>query len=115
MAPLAGPVVAGAVVLPGSIALTIGALALFHQTFNLMTLGGVAAAVGLVLDDAIVVVEHVAHRVAEDRSPEKVRGAVAEIVPVLTGSSLCTLAILCWFDRSITGGLRVGYAWLQLR
>jgi multidrug efflux pump subunit AcrB len=83
---------AGALVLPGSLALTIVGLALTHQTLNLMTLGGIAAAVGLVLDDAIVVVEHIAHRAAgtERRS---IPDAVAEIAPALVGSSLCTIAI----------------------
>jgi membrane protease YdiL (CAAX protease family) len=37
------------------------------------------------------------------------------LLPLALSHALCTLAILCWFDRSITGGLRVGYAYLQLR
>jgi membrane protease YdiL (CAAX protease family) len=37
------------------------------------------------------------------------------IFPLALSHALCTLAILLWFDRSITGGLRVGYAYLQLR
>src|SRR5206468_1066403 len=47
---------AGATVLPGAIALTLLGFALGRQSLNMMTLGGIAAAVGLVLDDAIVVV-----------------------------------------------------------
>src|SRR5207244_6168203 len=81
---------AGAVVLPGSIALTLLGLALTHQTLNLMTLGGVAAAVGLVLDDAIVVVEHVAHRAAAEAHRFSMHAAMAEVAPTLTGSSLCS-------------------------
>jgi heavy metal efflux system protein len=87
----------GAIVLPGSIAMTLGGLVLAHQSLNLMTLGGVAAAVGLVLDDAIVVVEHLAHRLEGNATADKVREAMAEIVPTLTGSSLCTLAIFIPF------------------
>lgn len=88
---------AAALVLPGSIALTLCGLALGGQTLNMMTLGGIAAAVGLVLDDAIVVVEHVAHRASESASTQDVRRSVAEILPTLTGSSLCTLAIFIPF------------------
>ena len=88
---------AAALVLPGSIAVTLCGLAWTGQTLNMMTLGGIAAAVGLVLDDAIVVVEHVAHRASESAAPEGVRRSVAEILPPLTGSSLCTLAIFIPF------------------
>jgi multidrug efflux pump subunit AcrB len=88
---------AGAIVLPGSIALTLAGLALTGHTLNLMTLGGIAAAMGLVLDDAIVVVEHLAHRLGGGATGDRVREAMAEIVPTLTGSSLCTLAIFIPF------------------
>ena len=46
-------------VIPATIAITFIALRLLGETFNLMTLGGLAAAVGLVIDDAIVVVENI--------------------------------------------------------
>lgn len=46
-------------VIPATIAITFIALHLLGQSFNLMTLGGLAAAVGLVIDDAIVVVENI--------------------------------------------------------
>ena len=50
-------------VIPVTVLVTFIALKLLGQSFNLMTLGGLAAAVGLVIDDAIVVVENVAlHR-----------------------------------------------------
>src|SRR5271167_2249546 len=50
-------------VIPVTVLVTFIALKVLNQTFNLMTLGGLAAAVGLVIDDAIVVVENVAlHR-----------------------------------------------------
>lgn len=86
----------GAVALPGSVALTLIGLHLAHQSLNMMTLGGIAAAVGLVLDDAIVVVEHLAARsVGPDPAPRA--QAMAEILPTLCGSSLCTLAIFLPF------------------
>jgi multidrug efflux pump subunit AcrB len=46
-------------VIPVTIAVTILALWLIGESFNLMTMGGLAAAIGLVIDDAIVVVENV--------------------------------------------------------
>jgi multidrug efflux pump subunit AcrB len=83
-----------ALVLPGSIALTLLGLVATGQTLNMMTLGGIAAAVGLVLDDAIVVIEHLAHRASEGMP---VRDAMVEIAPTLIGSSACTLAIFVPF------------------
>ncbi len=60
-------VVAG-LVIPVTIFITFMVLKLLGQSFNLMTLGGLAAAVGLVIDDAIVVVENIVlHRDAGRR------------------------------------------------
>ncbi len=87
---------AAAVILPGSIAMTLVGLQLGGQSLDMMTLGGIAAAVGLVLDDAIVVVEHVRVRMS-GASHYSRAAAVSEIAPVLVGSSLCTLAILLPF------------------
>ena len=83
---------AGAIALPGAIAATLLALSSLGQGLNMMTLGGIAAAVGLVLDDAIVVVEHLTHRHDRPRTE-----AMAEILPSLVGSSLCTLSIFLPF------------------
>ena len=97
---------AGAAVLLFSIALTLVGLALARQSLNMMTLGGIAAAVGLVLDDGIVVVEHLALR-ASKRSGAAAESAgsaglersaaMSEILPTLAGSSLCSLAIFLPF------------------
>ena len=52
-----------ALVIPVTMLVTFIALKVLGESFNLMTLGGLAAAVGLVIDDAIVVVENIAlHR-----------------------------------------------------
>ena len=77
--------------------LTLLGLALMGQSLNMMTLGGIAAAVGLVLDDAVVVVEHLAHRAAPNRAALDVSEAMAEISPSLLGSSLCTIVIFVPF------------------
>ncbi len=48
-----------ALVIPITVLITVAAMHMMHMTFNLMTLGGIAAAIGLVIDDAIVVVEDI--------------------------------------------------------
>jgi len=84
----------GATVLPCSIAITLLGLAVARHSLNLMTLGGIAAAIGLVLDDAIVVVEQLVHEAGSGRSRSE---AMAELFPILLASSLCTLAIFVPF------------------
>ena len=54
-----------ALVVPASLSATIVLLWTTDMSFNIMTLGGMAAAVGLIIDDAIVMVEHVLRRVRE--------------------------------------------------
>ena len=52
------------VVIPVTVLVTLVAMRLTGLSFNLMTLGGIAAAIGLVIDDAIVVVEAIYAKVA---------------------------------------------------
>jgi CzcA family heavy metal efflux pump len=67
-------------VIPVTVAVTILFLKITGQSFNLMTLGGLAAAIGLVIDDAIVVVENIAvHREAGESRIGSVRKAIREI------------------------------------
>jgi CzcA family heavy metal efflux pump len=81
-------------VIPVTIAVTILALWSIGQSFNLMTLGGLAAAIGLVIDDAIVVVENVVmHRDAGERRPEAVRKALKEITTPLIGSTITPVVV----------------------
>jgi multidrug efflux pump subunit AcrB len=89
-----------AIVLPASIALSLLGFGLARQSLNLMTMGGIAAAMGLVLDDAIVVVEHLAHEAARGRTREE---AMAELFPTLVASSACTIAIFAPFG--LLGGV----------
>ena len=81
-------------VIPVTIAVTILALWSIGQSFNLMTLGGLAAAIGLVIDDAIVVVENVVmHRDAGERRTEAVRKALKEITTPLIGSTITPVVV----------------------
>ena len=54
-----GTVLVAVVVIPVSVLCTIAVMKITGMSFNLMTLGGIAAAIGLVIDDAIVVVESI--------------------------------------------------------
>jgi CzcA family heavy metal efflux pump len=84
-----------AIVLPAVLAVTSLLLHALGLSFNIMTLGGMAAAVGLVVDDAVVMVEHLVRRLHD--GPEKgraaLRPAAQEMVRPLLGSSLATIVI----------------------
>lgn len=81
-------------VIPVTVAVTVLALWLMGQSFNLMTLGGLAAAIGLVIDDAIVVVENIAlHRDAGESRVEAVRKALHEISRPLIGSTITPVVV----------------------
>jgi CzcA family heavy metal efflux pump len=86
-------VVAG-LVIPVTIAVTFIVLRAIGQSFNLMTLGGLAAAVGLVIDDAIVVVENIVlHRDAGQTRGEAIRSALREIRVPLLGSTITPIVV----------------------
>ncbi len=86
-------IVAG-LVIPVTIMVTFVALKLLHESFNLMTLGGLAAAVGLVIDDAIVVVENIVlHRDAGQGRLQAIRNALSEITVPLVGSTITPIVV----------------------
>jgi CzcA family heavy metal efflux pump len=81
-------------VIPATIAITFIALRLLHQSFDLMTLGGLAAAVGLVIDDAIVVVENIVmHRDSGQNRSEAIRSALRELRVPLVGSTITPIVV----------------------
>jgi CzcA family heavy metal efflux pump len=81
-------------VIPVTIAVTVLALWMIGESFNLMTLGGLAAAIGLVIDDAIVVVENIVmHRDAGEHRTEAVRKALKEITTPLIGSTITPVVV----------------------
>jgi CzcA family heavy metal efflux pump len=92
---------------PATLAATILLLKILHGSFNIMTLGGMAAAVGLTIDDAIVMVEHVIRRVraAGGAAQGKVWSAAAEFTRPLVGSSFSTIVIFAplAFLSGVTG------------
>lgn len=81
-------------VIPVTIAVTILVLWAIGQSFNLMTLGGLAAAIGLVIDDAIVLVENIVmHRDNGEPSASAVRKALKEITVPLIGSTITPVVV----------------------
>jgi CzcA family heavy metal efflux pump len=83
------------VVVPVVLAITTLMLTLLGQSFNIMTLGGMAAAIGLIIDDAIVMIEHMERRLNEapyDRLGA-MQAAAQEFLRPLAGSSAATILI----------------------
>ena len=81
-------------VIPVTVAATVLVLYVLGQSFNLMTLGGLAAAIGLVIDDAIVVVENIVmHRDNGESRVEAVRKALKEITAPLVGSTITPVVV----------------------
>ncbi len=89
-----GTSVVAVLVIPATVLITFIALKVLNESFNLMTLGGLAAAVGLVIDDAIVVVENVAlHRDAGQGRLEAIQSALGEITVPLIGSTITPIVV----------------------
>jgi CzcA family heavy metal efflux pump len=85
-------------VVPATIASTFVCLSAVGLTVNIMTLGGIAAAVGLIIDDAIVIVENIfkqsAHAKGTHQTSSEVIGAsIHNLMPAIIGSTACTIVI----------------------
>ncbi|MEO6146977.1 MAG: efflux RND transporter permease subunit [Sulfuriferula sp.] len=83
------------VVVPAVLAATVVLLYVLGMSFNIMTLGGMAAAVGLIIDDAIVMIEHIVRRLrgASTEHHGRVMSAAMEFMRPLAGSSASTIII----------------------
>jgi len=81
-------------VIPVTVSITILFLWVIGESFNLMTLGGLAAAIGLVIDDAIVVVENIVlHRDSGETRAQAARLALREIAVPLVGSTITPVVV----------------------
>jgi len=81
-------------VIPVTVLVTFLAMWLARLSFDLMTLGGVAAAIGLVIDDAIVVVENIYTHMSRGQSRrEAVQNAVSEITVPIIGSTVTPVVV----------------------
>ncbi len=95
-------------IVPASVLISILLLYVLGMSFNIMTLGGIAAAIGLLIDDSIVMIEHIARRVGVPgvENPQRtVLEAAREFLAPLFGSSFATIIIFIplAFLTGITG------------
>jgi Cation/multidrug efflux pump len=88
------------ITIPITLMLTMIVLYATGQSLNIMTMGAIAASIGLIIDDAIVVVEQI-HRTHEENPGEAsvslVRKAIHYLFPAMIGSSLSTIVIFLPF------------------
>ncbi|MBI4456601.1 MAG: efflux RND transporter permease subunit [Acidobacteria bacterium] len=83
-----------AVVIPIAVLIAIVFMRWFSMSFNLMTLGGLAACIGVVIDDAIVMVENIMVHLSMGQAPsEAARSAIIELTPALIGSTLTPIVV----------------------
>jgi CzcA family heavy metal efflux pump len=89
-----GTAVMTGLVVPVTMVITFIAMKLLGQSFNLMTMGGLAAAVGLVIDDKIVVVENIVlHRDGGQGPLQATASALKELTVPLIGSTLTPIVV----------------------
>ncbi len=83
-----------AATIPLTLVITVFIMRLFGQTFNLMTLGAMAIAIGLVIDDAVVITENIARhlRLSDDRRVA-IRQALQELIWPVTTSTMTTVVV----------------------
>jgi multidrug efflux pump subunit AcrB len=96
------------ITVPMSVMTTCLLLSAFGMTFNIMTLGGIAAAIGLLIDDAIVMVEQIARRAGVpglEKPHRTVLASAREFLSPLTGSSSATIIMFLplAFRSGVTG------------
>ncbi len=98
------------VTIPITLCLTFIVLFAIGYTINIMTIGSIAAAIGLIIDDAIVIVEQI-HRTHEENPEEGsttlVSKAIKYLLPAMIGSSLSTIVIFLPFF--LMGGVAGAY------
>ncbi|WP_379135525.1 efflux RND transporter permease subunit [Paenibacillus sp. sgz500958] len=83
-----------AVSIPLSLAVTLYLLDISGITLNIITLGGVAVAVGRLVDDSIVVIENIYRRLQKESfSFEMVISATKEVARAITSSTIATVAV----------------------
>jgi len=101
-----GTTLVATMVIPVTVLITLLSMKITGLTYNLMTLGGIAAAIGLVIDDAIVVVEAIHTKLMTGMSRlEAVQEGIGEIFRPLVGSTLTPVVVFIplAFLEGITG------------
>src|SRR3954471_7953149 len=81
-----------AITLPLAVLMTFAVMHLFGESINLMSMGGLAVAIGLVIDDAVVVVEGI-HRRVQEGSAAPVGDAITDLTGPVVSSTLTTVVV----------------------
>ena len=81
-----------AITLPLAVLMTFVVMRLFGESINLMSMGGLAVAIGLVIDDAVVVVEGI-HRRVQEGSAAPVADAITDLTAPVVSSTLTTVVV----------------------
>ena len=88
--------IVAALIIPAAMAIAILAISAVGETLNIMSVGGLAVAVGLIIDDAIVVVEGIArtlHDVPDLPISEAIATTMQRLIPPMTASTLATIVV----------------------
>jgi|HubBroStandDraft_5_1064220.scaffolds.fasta_scaffold00002_16 multidrug efflux pump subunit AcrB len=95
-----------ALIIPMAMAIAILAISLFGQTLNIMSVGGLAIAVGLIIDDAIVVIEGIArtlHDAPDLPLTEAIAAAMQRLAVPMIASTFATTVI--FIPLALLGGV----------
>ena len=80
--------------IPITMAITVFVMSMVGQTFNLMTLGAMAIAIGIVIDDAVVITENIVRHAHLQHDREiAIRDAVQELILPVTTSTITTVVV----------------------
>ena len=79
--------------LPLTVLATFFLMWLFGESINLMSMGGLAVAIGLVIDDAVVVVENIHRRLRDESADDAVAHATQELIAPIVGSTFTTVVV----------------------
>jgi CzcA family heavy metal efflux pump len=100
--------------IPLTLAISVFAMYLIGQTFNLMTLGAMAIAIGLVIDDSVVITENIVrHLRLNPNRHEAIREALRELIWPVTTSTLTTVVVFLPL-RLLTGVVGQFFAALSI-
>lgn len=107
------PTVTIALAIPLSVITTFIAFYLAGYTINMLTLGGLALGIGMLVDNAVVVIENIFRHIEEKKEKnEAARKGASEVGMAITASTLTTIAVFfpMVFAKGITGKLTQGLA-----
>ena len=107
------PTITIGIAIPVSVIITFIAFYLAGYTLNLITLGGLALGVGMLVDNSVVVIENIFRHLEEGESPfEAARSGTSEVGTAIIASTLTTIAVFfpMMFAEGVAGTMSRGLA-----